>query len=35
MIVMYVENSIILSRTEKEANDIFTEIDSKGYKMTD
>ena len=35
MIVLYVDDYIILSRTEKEANDILKEIDDKGYKMTD
>ena len=35
MIVLYVDDCIIISRTEKEANDIYKEIDDKGYKMTD
>ena len=35
MIVLYVDDCIIISRSEKEANAVFKEIDEKGYKMMD
>ena len=35
MIVLYVDDCIILSRTKVEADKIFNELNSKGYKMTD
>ena len=35
MIVLYVGDCIIISRTEKEADGIYKEINDKGYKMTD
>ena len=35
MIVLYVDDCIIVSKSEEEANAIFKEIDERGYKMTD
>ena len=35
MIILYVDDYIILSRTKKEANKVFTELDKRGYKMID
>ena len=35
MIILCVDGYIIISKSEKEANEIFEEIDEKGYKMTD
>ena len=35
LIVLYVDDCIILSRTKEEADKIFTELNNKGYKMTD
>ena len=35
MIILYVDDCIILSRTKEEADKFFTELDKRGYKMTD
>ena len=35
MIVLYVDDCIILSQTKAEADEIFNELNRKGYKMTD
>ena len=35
MIVLYADNCIIISRNEKEANEMFQELDKREYKLTD
>ena len=35
IIVLYVDDCIIIYKTEAEVNEIFVEIDRNGYKMTD
>ena len=35
MIILYVYDCIIISRNEKIANEIFQELDKRGYKLTD
>ena len=35
MIVLYVDDCIVISNTKKEADAIFKELETRGYKLTD
>ena len=35
MIILYVDDCIIISKTKEEADRVFSELDKRGYKMTD
>ena len=35
IIILYVDNYIIISQTKDKANALFSELETKGYKLTD